>query len=129
MKGRDSGLRGRLCCDQSQVMKRPTLYLLAGERKYDQIPSRVVEYPSDVFWSDNQGSTALHLLCQVSNVDRSLLTAVESIVKEFPSLIAAGKTQDARNACAQLQAMADAHRLPDVPISNLSSKLEARNHG
>jgi hypothetical protein len=69
-------------------MKAPTLYQLAANRTYDSIPSHIQDSPLDILWSDHQGCTPLHLLCQARDVDRSLLTAVESIVKESPSCIA-----------------------------------------
>lgn len=69
-------------------MKGATLYRFSVERKYDRIPDHVQTNPSDVFWQDNTGSTALHILCQAREVDRALLNAVTVIVMQEPSLIA-----------------------------------------
>lgn len=74
----------------------PTLYRLASERKYDRIPDHVKLYQSDVFWADQHGSTALHLLCQSSHLRRAdpplYMAAVEAVAKEAPSQIACRNT-------------------------------------
>ena len=69
----------------------PTLYRLASERRYDRIPDHVKEHPEDVFWADQYGSTALHLLCQARNVDLPLLAAVEAVVQAAPSSLIASR--------------------------------------
>lgn len=63
-------------------MKGATLYRLASERRYESILNHVKEHPDDIFWTDQQGSTALHVLCQAVTVNRPLVAAVAAIVQE-----------------------------------------------
>lgn len=46
-------------------------------------------------------------------------------IRKLRSLIEADKARDARRACKQLQEIAEAHQLPDDPITKLSARLEA----
>ena len=67
--------------------KSPTLYRLAADRQYHKIPLRVQTNPDDLLWTDRYGSTALHILCQVRNVDRGLLAAVDAILEKAPEQV------------------------------------------
>ena len=67
-------------------VKSPTLYRLAADRRYGDIPDRVDSHPSDLFWTDRYGSTALHILCQARTVDPDLLKAVDAILENAPEL-------------------------------------------
>jgi ankyrin repeat protein len=67
--------------------KSPTLYRLAADRQYHKIPLRVQTNPEDLLWTDRYGSTALHILCQVRNVDKGLLAAVDAILEKAPEQV------------------------------------------
>jgi ankyrin repeat protein len=67
---------------------RPTIYKLAADRKYEEIPLRVQSHPDDLRWTDRYGSTALHILCQARAVDNDLLAAVEAILRVAPDQVA-----------------------------------------
>jgi ankyrin repeat protein len=68
----------------------PTLYRLAAERRYNEIPEHVTRHPEDVIWRDHYGSTALHLICRTdagTGIASSLLAAVDAIVSQAPFLV------------------------------------------
>lgn len=69
------------------MTKSPTLYRLAADRQYNKIPLRVQTNPEDLLWTDRYGSTALHILCQVRNVDKGLLAAVDAILEKAPEQV------------------------------------------
>lgn len=64
----------------------PTLYRLAADRRYADIPAHIESHPADVYWTDRYGSTALHILCQARNIDEALLVAVNAILRLAPTL-------------------------------------------
>ena len=69
------------------MVKSPTLYKLAADRQYDEIPGRVQSNPLDCYWMDSYGSTALHILCQARTVEPPLLRAVDAILTHAPELV------------------------------------------
>jgi hypothetical protein len=66
----------------------PTVYRLASERRYHEIPTRVKACPQDIYWEDRYGSTALHILCCSPQLGDALIRAIEVIIERDPSLIA-----------------------------------------
>lgn len=65
----------------------PTIYRLASERRYAEIPAHVRSRPQDVKWEDNYGSTALHVLCCSRQVGDPLFRAIDSILQVDASLV------------------------------------------
>ena len=65
----------------------PTVYRLASERRYGEIPAHVQSNPQDIYWADRYGSTALHVLCCSRQVGDPLLRAIESILRRDPTLV------------------------------------------
>jgi ankyrin repeat protein len=66
----------------------PTIYRLASERRYNEIPIHVQTHPHDIYWEDRYGSTALHILCCSRQVGDPLTQALDAIIQHDPSLIA-----------------------------------------
>jgi hypothetical protein len=69
------------------MVKTPRLYRFASERRFHEVLTGITEQTEDIYWADHYGSTALHILCQVRQINRTLLEAVEAIVQHDPSLI------------------------------------------
>jgi hypothetical protein len=65
----------------------PTVYRLASERRYGEIPSHVESNPQDIYWADRYGSTALHVLCCSRQVGDPLSRAIESILQRDSTLV------------------------------------------
>ena len=65
----------------------PTVYRLAADRKYGQIPAAVQERPNDLEWMDSYGSTALHILCQARTATRELVAAVAACLQVLPGAV------------------------------------------
>ncbi len=66
---------------------RPTVYRLASERRYGEIPAHVRTNPQDIYWTDRYGSTALHVLCCSCQLGSPLERAIDSIIQQDPSLV------------------------------------------
>ena len=65
----------------------PTVYRLASERRYGEIPIHVQANPQDIYWADRYGSTALHILCCSRQVGDPLWRAIDSILSRDPRLV------------------------------------------
>lgn len=66
----------------------PTIYRLASERRYGEIPAHVRVNPQDIYWADRYGSTALHVLCcSRQSGDPLVLRAIDSIIQLDPLLV------------------------------------------
>lgn len=74
--------------DPNCPLPSPTLYRLASERRYHELPIHVKANPQDIYWEDRYGSTALHVLCCSRQVGHPLTRAIDAIIERDPSLVA-----------------------------------------
>jgi ankyrin repeat protein len=67
------------------VVCQPTLYILATNRKYDEIVARLLKNEtSSLEWQDFQGNTVLHILCRQ---DRMSKQAIDAVIEKRPFMI------------------------------------------
>jgi ankyrin repeat protein len=67
------------------VVCEPTLYILATNRKYDEIVARLEKNEtSSLEWQDFQGNTVLHILCRQ---DRMSKQAIDAVIEKRPFMV------------------------------------------
>jgi len=74
----------------------PTVYRLAIGGRYNEILSHIQTYPQDIYWEDDHGSTALHILCSsrhnmTTTTKTSFYETIYEIIEIDPTLIAKPK--------------------------------------
>ena len=72
----------------------PRLYRLVKDGKYLEMVTHLKDNPQDVYWQDDYGNTALHVLCQHDISDMNYVVmrhkAVEAILEIAPQLAGQG---------------------------------------